>query len=125
MSDGTWAPVDLSGAGLDLTGSTGCVYTLMGTSIYLITGNIVFPSTADTSVTQIGGFEGEPGAFGVQFFGSATPGNSLSGSPAPLVCSILNTLITFDYTTDTTSGPVTNIMLSAATININIVYSNA
>lgn len=53
LIQGTWTPVDASGAGLVLT-NYGARYTRVG-SFVSITGLIAYPATANTANAQIGG----------------------------------------------------------------------
>jgi len=51
--EGTWTPVDTSGAGLTLTTSN-THYTKIG-NVVMVTGIVIYPSTADASTAIIGG----------------------------------------------------------------------
>ena len=58
--EGTWTPVDNSGAGLTITNG-GCTYTKVGRLVTLV-GVITYPTTVDGSNAQIGGFPFSSGA---------------------------------------------------------------
>ena len=51
--EGTWTPVDGSGAGLTYSAATG-YYTKIG-RIVIVVFNVVYPSTVDASAARIGG----------------------------------------------------------------------
>src|SRR6266850_1010510 len=52
--EGTWTPVDSSGAALVFASGVG-QYTKIGNIVFASAGNIVYPATADASNSQIGG----------------------------------------------------------------------
>lgn len=52
-SEGTWTPVDASGAGLTFTGANG-YYTKIGKLVFA-QGTVTFPATANASAASIGG----------------------------------------------------------------------
>ena len=52
--EGTWTPIDSSGAGLTFSSTSG-LYTKVGRMVFA-TGFVTYPSTADTSNVKIGGF---------------------------------------------------------------------
>jgi hypothetical protein len=56
--EGTWTPIDSSGAGLTFTSTAGS-YTKIGNLCY-VSGALTFPSTADASSAIIGGLPFNP-----------------------------------------------------------------
>ena len=52
-NEGTWTPVDASGAGLTFTGANG-YYTKIGKLVFA-QGTVTFPATADAATASIGG----------------------------------------------------------------------
>jgi hypothetical protein len=58
--EGTWTPIDSSGAGLTFTSTTGS-YTKIGNLCY-VSGSLTFPSTANASSAIIGGLPFNPSA---------------------------------------------------------------
>ena len=53
--EGTWTPIDISGAGLSFSNTTeACLYTKIG-QIVVATFRLTFPSTSNTTATAIGG----------------------------------------------------------------------
>jgi hypothetical protein len=77
--EGTWTPVDGSGAGLSFSNTSGnCLYTKVG-RIVTASFRVTYPSTSNTSLARIGGlpftcanttFNVYPAAFGEQNLGA-------------------------------------------------------
>lgn len=53
--EGTWTPVDGSGAGLTLTVNGSARYVKIGRFVFFAVNEIVYPSTANTSLARING----------------------------------------------------------------------
>ena len=53
--EGTWTPVDGSGAGLTLTVNGAARYVKIGRFVFFAVNEIVYPSTANSSVARING----------------------------------------------------------------------
>lgn len=77
-AEGTWVPIDSSGAGLVFTGVTG-TFTRIGRVVFL-NGTLTYPATANASVAAIGGlpFSAKAG----NPLHSVTVGYSGAGTPA-------------------------------------------
>jgi len=115
--EGTWSPVDGSGAGLSFSSVSG-YYTKVG-RIVTATFALVFPSTADGSAARIGGIPFASAAFGNgQNSGSFTVNNS-GQSIQPSIVSGDTKIAAIIYTTGISA---TNANLSGATLSGGIVY---
>tara|TARA_R110000772_G_scaffold69073_2_gene152824 strand:- start:400 stop:987 length:588 start_codon:yes stop_codon:yes gene_type:complete len=122
--EGTWTPIDSSGASLSFSSATGH-YTKVGRLVTL-TAVVTYPTTASTSSAQIGGF---PFANAIVAGGSALPtGGFLIGSDCGLN---LNFRIGAGAATSTlissggTFTAVTNVNLTAKQVQFIYVYYSA
>lgn len=113
----TWTPSDISGAGMTLT-PVNCKYLAIGKMIHL-TGQITFPTTADTNPAKIGGLPFDPLALQstVSF---NTVGTTLFGT-----CVVIPGSAMQFYNNLGAAAPRLNSALSGATVYVNISYLSA
>jgi len=118
--EGTWTPIDSSGAGLTFTSTAG-VYTKIGNICY-ISGTLTFPSTANGSNATIGGLPFNPSS-GTQYqnFGPPIRNNkSLSIQIFGINNTTFKILPIGNYTTYTT-----NAQMTAGTMQFSYTFQTA
>ena len=119
----TWSPTDISGASLDLSGSSDCVYyEWYPGGVIILIGNIVYPTNSDGSNCAIGNLPFSGGA-GETFFGQADPSNTLSDPTLALTAILSAGLLQINYVGTTTAGTCTNAQLSGGTIGVTIIFT--
>jgi hypothetical protein len=113
--EGTWTPIDSSGAGLTLTVAN-ATYTKVGR---LVTANfaIVYPSTASVSTCRVGGlpFTSRSGAFSYPMVVST---NQTGICKTGLVDDANTTFLLVD----TTSAALTNVQMSTLFLRGTVIY---
>ena len=110
--EGTWTPTDISAASLTFTTASG-TYTKIGNTVTL-TMSVVYPSTASTDVTNIGGFP---------FTAASTPGSggAVTYTDSSLTLNLYQTGVGLRlYITAGTS--VQNVSLSTKYVEAIIIY---
>jgi hypothetical protein len=115
--EGTWTPIDSSGAGLVFTSASG-TYTKIGKLCY-ITGALTFPATASVSVATIGGLPFSVSG-GTQYNNYGPPirnNKSLSMQPFGLNTSSFLLLPIGNYT-----NYVTNVDMTSGTMLFSFTY---
>jgi len=105
--EGTWTPVDSSGAGLTFSGASG-TYTKIGRQV-TVNGQLTFPSNASTANISIGGLP-----FTVSTFSIGTINN------ADVVFTITSSTVFYIY--DVAGVRKTNVNYSSVGIYFTIVY---
>lgn len=116
--EGTWTPIDVSGGSLVFVNPTGN-YIKIG-PLVVATGNVTFPTTADTNQAKIGGLPfssdtvGQPfGYGGFPFYtDEATVSTAfITNSPTPSL--VVHT---------TAGGAITNATLSGNNLRFTVIY---
>jgi len=112
----TWTPTDASGAGLTFT-VTQAKYTRINARMYVVTGDITWPVTADGSVARVGGMPATPNA---TYTGAVSSLTSSSGAVAAVTSSATATFSLFD----TAGANRTNANMSGKRISFTVVFSS-
>jgi hypothetical protein len=113
--EGTWAPTDVSGAGLTLT-VTAASYTKIGRMVYASL-NITFPATANASTIFIGGLpfiSKNSGTVAIAFTGEATCVRGASGAADD----------TFFVLYDATGTALVNATMSTDILRATVIYQS-
>jgi hypothetical protein len=113
--EGTWTPVDSSGAGLTLT-VTAASYTKIGRMVYAYL-NITFPATANASTIFIGGLpfiSKISGTVAIAFTGEATCVRGASGAADD----------TFFVLYDATGTALVNATMSTDILRATVIYQS-
>jgi hypothetical protein len=105
--EGTWTPVDSSGAGLTFSGASG-TYTKIGRQV-TVNGQLTFPATASTANIAIGGLPFTVGTFSVGAVNNAD-----------VVFTITSSTVFYIY--DVAGTRKTNVNYSGVTIYFTIAY---
>jgi hypothetical protein len=105
--EGTWTPVDSSGAGLTFSGASG-TYTKIGRQV-TVNGQLSFPATASTANIAIGGLPFTVGTFSVGAVNNAD-----------VVFTITSSTVFYIY--DVAGTRKTNVNYSGVTIYFTIAY---
>jgi hypothetical protein len=117
--EGTWTPIDSSGAGLSFTISGTSTYTKIGQQV-ICRATLTYPTTASGSNAVIGGLPFATGSNGPgsgQMFVSATNAAvTIQGGYVPSA----STLVTF---AGPAGGLVSNASMSAAVVYFTVIYS--
>lgn len=105
--EGTWTPIDSSGAGLTFSGASG-KYTKIGRQV-TVNGQLTFPSNASTANISIGGLPFTIGTFSIGTINNAD-----------VVFTITSSTVFFIY--DVAGTRKTNVNYSGVTIYFTIAY---
>lgn len=113
--EGTWTPVDSSGAGLGLTITGTSTYTKIGRQV-IATADITYPVTVSASLTLIGGlpFTTAAAPSGAGSIGYTDYGTWITASPGGAVSS---------FRFIGAGGFLTNLNLSGKRVQVTIVYT--
>lgn len=116
--EGTWTPVDSSGAGLSFTVLTTSTYTKIGNFVCAFCA-VTYPSTASGLQATIGGLPFTSAAGG---YGGGAPRYSNAGF---LIYSALNTSSTATNLYDINGGGITNASMSTKRVDLFFIYRTA
>jgi hypothetical protein len=105
--EGTWTPIDSSGAGLTFSGASG-TYTKIGRQV-TVNGQLSFPATASAADIAIGGLPFTVGTFSVGTINNAD-----------VVFTITSSTVFYIY--DVAGVRKTNVNYSGVTIYFTIAY---